>query len=90
MLNYAELDTLFSTVANIVNDRPIAVRNYTEGVLAAITPNDFSLQRSRNAVPGVSYDDNDNLTRRQKYMRELEQTWWNMWIVQALPNLVPI
>ena len=29
-LNYAEIDTLFSTVANLVNQRPIAVRSFVE------------------------------------------------------------
>ena len=42
-LNYAELYILFSRVANIVNNRPIAVRNFTEGDIHAITPNDLLL-----------------------------------------------
>ena len=88
-LTYAELDTLFSTVSNLVNQRPIAVRNHTEEGLHAISPNDLLLQRSRNCVPGANYGDNDSLTRRQQVMRELEETWWNMWVRQALPHLVP-
>ena len=88
-LNYAELDTLFSSVANIVNQRPIAVQSFTEENCHAITPNDLLLQRSKNTVPGVVYGTDDSLTRRQEVMRELEQTWWDMWIVQALPHLVP-
>jgi hypothetical protein len=35
------------------------------------------------------YGTDDSITRRQEAMRELEEMWWNMWIVQALPNLVP-
>ena len=88
-LNYAELDTLFSRVANIVNCRPIAVRNFTEGDIHAITPNDLLLGRTRNSVPGPKYGDNDSLTRRQEVIEELEKTWWHMWIVQVLPQLVP-
>ena len=88
-LTYSELDTLFSIVANLVNQRPIAVRNHTEDELHAITPNDLLLQRSRNCVPGATYGDNDSLTRRQQVMRELEETWWNMWVRQTLPHLVP-
>ena len=31
----------------------------------------------------------ESLTKRQQVMRELEKSWWDQWIVQALPNLVP-
>ena len=88
-LNFAELDTLFSSVSNIVNQRPIAVRSFTEDDLHAITPNDLLLQRTKNTVPGVTYGENDNLTKRQEVMKEIEDTWWNQWITQALPHLVP-
>ena len=88
-LNYAELDTLFSSVANIVNHRPIGVKNFTNDDMEAITPNDLLLGRSRNSVPEVIYSENDNLTRRQEVLQELEQTWWSQWIVQVLPHLVP-
>ena len=88
-LNYAELDTLFARVANIVNWRPIAIRSFTEEDMHAITPNDLLLVRTRNRVPGPNYGGNDSLTRRQDVIDEMEQTWWQMWIVQALPNLVP-
>ena len=76
-LNYAELDTLFSSVSNIVNQRPIAVRDFTEEDLHAITPNDLLLQRTRNAVPGAHYSSDDSLTKRQEAMREIEQLWWD-------------
>ena len=88
-LNYAELDTLFSSIANIVNQRPIAIKSFTEEDIHAITPNDLVLQRSKNTVPGVVYGTDDSITRRQETMRELEELWWSQWIVQALPHLVP-
>ena len=88
-LNYAELDTLFSSIADIVNQRPIGVRSYTEEDLHAISPNDLLLQRTRNLVPGVQYSDDDSITRRQQYMREVEQLWWDQWTAQVLPHLVP-
>ena len=88
-LNYAELDTLFARVADIVNNRPKAVRSFTQEDAHAITPNDLLLGRTRNRVPGPRYENNDSLTRRQEVINEMEQTWWQMWIVQALPQLVP-
>jgi hypothetical protein len=44
-LNFAELDTMFSSVTNIVNQRPIAVKSFTEEDGHAITPNDLLRQR---------------------------------------------
>ena len=88
-LNYAELDTLFSMIANTVNQRPIAARNFTDDDFEAITPNDLLLQRSRNTVPGIKFEEDESLTRRQVVMQEMEKMWWDMWIVQALPLLVP-
>ena len=89
MLNFTELDTLFSSVANTVNQRPIGVKSFTEDDLVAITPNDLLLGRTRNSVPGVTYDENETLTKRQQLLQELEHTWWNQWIKQVLPHLVP-
>ena len=74
---------------NIINQRPIAIRSFTEEDLHAVTPNDLLLQRTRNTVPGVVYADNDNFTKRQQVMQELESVWWTMWIRQAIPHLVP-
>ena len=51
-LNYAEIDTLFSSVANLVNQRPLAVKSFTYEDHHAITPNDLLLGRSRNSAPG--------------------------------------
>ena len=88
-LTYAELDTLFSSVADIVNQRPIAVENYTEEDLHAVTPNDLLLGRTKNSVPGAIYGADESITRRQEVMHEIEKLWWDQWIVQVLPHLVP-
>ena len=87
-LNYAELDTLFSSVANIVNMRPIAAKTFTNEDFCAITPNDLLLQRSGNVAPDIDYEEEETYTRRQQIMKELEKTWWDQWVVQVLPLLV--
>ena len=88
-LDYSELDTLFSSVANTVNQRPIGAKNFTEEDFETITPNDLLLGRSRNTVTEVIYSENESLTKRQQVLQELEQCWWNQWITQVLPHLVP-
>ena len=40
-------------------------------------------------MPGVQYAQDESLTKRQQTMKEIEDTWWRQWIVQALPHLVP-
>ena len=74
-LNYAELDTLFSVVANMVNQRPIGVRSFSEDDIVALTPNDLLLQRARNDSGDLEFDTSDNLTRRQETMFEIEDAW---------------
>ena len=64
-LNYAELDTLFASIANTVNQRPVGAKNFTNDDFDVITPNDLLLGRSRNSVPGVKYCEGEALTRRQ-------------------------
>ena len=54
-LNYAEIDTSFSSVANTVNIRPIAVRSHVVEDLHTITPIDLLLGRTRNTVPEPIY-----------------------------------
>ena len=80
---------MFSSVANIVNSRPIAARSFTQDDFYAITPNDLLLQRTRNTVPGANYAAEESFTRRQEVLEELEQAWWQQWHVQVFPHLVP-
>jgi hypothetical protein len=88
--NFAKLDTLFSSIDNTENQRPIAIESFTEEDTHANTPNDLLLHRNENLVPGVVYGTDDSITRRQEVFRELEQAWWDRWIEQALPHIVPV
>ena len=72
-LNYAELVTLFSMIANTVDQRPIAARNFTDNDFEAITPNDLLLQSSRNKVPGILFEEGESLNQTQVVMQEMEK-----------------
>ena len=76
-------------MCNIVNQRPIAVKNFTDEDYLAITPNDLLFGRSQNTVPGIQYAESDSVVKRQEFMKEVEDLWWNQWFVQAFPLLVP-
>ena len=88
-LNFAELDSIFAQVANIVNQRPIGVKTVSEDDMHPITPNDLLLGRAHNKSPDVKYDTGETLTRRQEVMEELTDAWWESWYKQVFPSLVP-
>jgi hypothetical protein len=70
-LIFAELNTLFSSVAIIVNQRPTVIKSFTEEDTHTITPDDLLLQRNENTDPGVAHGTDDS-TKRQEVFRELE------------------
>ena len=50
-LNYTELATLLTKAANIVNDRPIGIKNITEDELVPLTINQLLLGRTSSTPP---------------------------------------
>ena len=65
-LNFAELDTLFSSVAHMVCLRTIMFESFTEEDAHATTPTDLLLQRIKNTVPRVDCGTDDYITRLQE------------------------
>ena len=89
-LNFAELDTMFSSAANIVNQRPLSVQNFGQDDLRSISPNDLLL--ARNKVPvkcGDIYGENDNIPLRLQFLEDLETLWWQQWLRDVFPSLLP-
>ena len=37
----------------------------------------------------MEFDDKDNYVARQMYIKQLHQSWWDRWIKEVLPTLVP-
>jgi len=89
-LNFAELDSLFSSAAYLVNQRPLSVETFGQDDLRCITPNDLLL--GRNKVPvkcGDVYGENDNIPLRLQFLEDLEKLWWQQWIRDVFPSLLP-
>ena len=81
-LNYAELSTLLSRAANIVNDRPIGVKNLTEDEIVPLTVNQLLLGHTSTA-PLLDQDDvREDYTAANTYLQEL-------WKERAFPTLLP-
>ena len=89
-LNFAELDSLFSSVANIVNSRPLAVESFGQDNLRCITPNDLLLGRTRaKSLSAGMYANSDDLPVRLQFLEDLETLWWEQWLREVFPSLLP-
>ena len=59
--------------------------------IVPITPNMLLLGRSSTEPPDtyVQPDDGHKLTRRMKFIHEVEEQWWRMWFCQIWHDLFP-
>ena len=88
-LSYAELQTLLSRAANIVNDRPIGVKGLTEDELVPLTVNQLLLGRTASVEPVQCEVEPEGYVAADQYVRELMSSWWKLWKQRALPYLLP-
>ena len=88
-LNYAELGTLLARAANIVNDRPIGIKNITEDKLVPLTVNQLLLGRTASSPPPDFEMPGENFRAAKTYLDSLTQMWWKLWMEQGFPTLLP-
>ena len=94
-LNYAELQMLLVSCANTMNDRPIGVRFLSEEDYVPVTVNQLLLGRTSTAAGSfdlatvVSVENNATLSRRMRYLSELETAWWRQFHCQAFASFLP-
>ena len=94
-LSVSEFYTLLKRCCNLINDRPLGVKraNHSlDGEILPITPNMLLLGCSSTQPPDkyVKSDDNNRLTRRMRFIHEVEEQWWSMWFHQIWNDLFPI
>ena len=89
LLMYAELLVLLQEVANLVNDRPVSLRDLTEEEIVPLTVNQLLI--GRNSDQPAQYDDSGelNVNRLKTYSSDLLRAWWKEWRTQGLPRLLP-
>ena len=93
-LTYSEVQCLLAKAANIINERPLGIRQHGKGSpdFCVITPN-LLLQGSRTCqAPG--HEDNFekmmfSLTLRLEYVEKCFSSWWSLWLTSVFPSLVP-
>ena len=92
-LTIAEFRTVIVTVSSHINDRPLALKrsgSVTDGELLPITPNSLLLGRNSRQQPSlIDAEDESVLTKRTKFVEEVEQTWWRLWFSQCWENMFP-
>ena len=85
VLPFQELQTVLFECANIMNGRPIGVKDSDHSFFC---PNDLLLGRSTNKIPVGNYDDNLCCKKRFKFIETLVQTYWKRWQTRYFPTLL--
>jgi hypothetical protein len=90
-LSVLQWETLCSEVANSINNLPIAIGNETEDLesLDLITPNRLRLGRNNDRSPVGTLDFSDKVDRILQQNSDIFNAWWELWLVAALPKLMP-
>ena len=88
-LNFAELETLLMSAANVMNDRPLTVRVYDDHTFHPITVNQLLLGRTTTNIASIDYSPAGRALERLEYREEVETAWWSQFSAQVLPTLVP-
>lgn len=85
-----ELDTLFTDVMQIINSRPLVQRAGSDPTSGGpLTPNHLLLGRASVQVPTMIFDHKASLTKRVAFLEGVKKSFWNKWIQQVFPQLIP-
>ena len=94
VLAYDELVTLLSRISYSINQRPLGIANTSqssqqEDNLTPLTPNMMLLGRNSNESPPLDYKEDERFSSRLSYVSTVETTWWNKWVKDVMPTLLP-
>ena len=90
LLSYAELETALLRIAAIVNQRPLAVRLYSDSDFYPVSPSDLLL--GRMAGYGGTQEERVGefeLGPRMEKIQRLVELWWRKWEEQAFLLFTP-
>ena len=93
-LTYAELVTLLAKITYSINSRPLSLADTSansqqEDVMLPLTANHLLLGKATIDVPDMEYDERNKFSARLSYVQEVYKSWWDRWIRDVLPTLVP-
>ena len=95
ILSFSEMNTLLAEISFTVNCRPLGLGNVSgdsqqEDHLSPVTPNQLLLGRTDDDGPPLDFTDEDKYTARLGYVTQVYTCWWDKWIKQVLPTLMPL
>ena len=74
-------------VSNVVNERPIGVRNNEIEDGGYLCPNNLILGRASVRVPSGPFDENSSVRKRCRFIQKLVNGFWKIWIRDYFPSL---
>ena len=86
-LSLSELQTVFSSIANGLNERPIGILPSVDSIVSVLTPNSLLLGRSTADNPG-GYEPTTSLLSRLSLVKSVEEQFWSQWTQLYAPTLV--
>ena len=87
-MGLAELLTVFTQSANLLNERPIGYMPGLDNQLTILTPNNLLLGRSTAANPGFSDPLTPSLEQRLSTVRDAIDSFWYHWTELYAPTLI--
>ena len=54
-----------------------------------LTPNHLLLGKATIDIPDMDFDEDDRFSARLAYVNQVYKAWWDRWIQDVLPTLVP-
>ena len=91
-LTYPERVTLTAKISNSINSRPLGVHKYSQGSGESVplTVNQLLLGKSATPAIPVKHLNNDDIPQRVRYVEQVHQVWWNLWLSKILPTMLPV
>ena len=94
LLNFAEMETLFLRVAQIVNYRPLSARVSQDGHWVPIAPNDLLHGRASGLEERFQFLQDQEvgvpeIPRRLQQIAETEKAFWSRWSQDGFPLFCP-
>ena len=91
-LNFNEFRILLTKCADMMNSRPLGAQ-HGDGELQPLTPNHLLLGRASSDVAVLDYEAleeaPERFTKRAAHIKELGRLFWNTWLTQVFPALLP-
>ena len=88
-LDFSELDMILAEAADLINQRPVGVRNLTEYDISTVTVNDLLHGRASNRDVDLRYKPEVSLPERLALVQQVMKAWWKNFYINALPALIP-